>query len=206
MPEIRATEQTFARIRPDRKTQPYQTALNLSRLLLLGYRADVRGGGDHVLSILFDMNALFEAFIFRQLKAVENDTLRVERQQSTYFWANKRVRPDILIRQRDEQGGEVNYIVDTKWKVLETLQPADDDLKQMYVYNQYYRAAKSVLLYPEVHHLGSLHGHFHLANPLLSDIPAHQIHGCEIRFVQVAENGRLRRGIGDSLLAEILRR
>jgi 5-methylcytosine-specific restriction enzyme subunit McrC len=205
MPQLQVSDRTFSAIRLDRKTRSYQTALNLARLLLLGYRADVRGGEDHALSILFDMNALFEEYIYWQLKAAETDTIRVERQESTFFWAHKRVRPDILIRQLDASTGKTtNYIVDTKWKVLTRLQPDDDDLKQMYVYNQYYRAAKSVLLYPEVHQLGTMRGNFHLANPFLSQDPSGQIHGCEIRFVQVVENGRLRRNLGASLLAEML--
>jgi len=205
MPQIQVSDRTFSAIRLDRKTKPYQTALNLARLLLLGYRADIQGGNDHALSILFDMNALFEEFIYRQLKAAESTTVRVERQESTFFWAHKRVRPDILIRQLDEEkGAAINYIVDTKWKVLTRLQPDDNDLKQMYVYNQYYLAVKSVLLYPEVHQLGTMRGNFHLSNPFLSQEPSGQIHGCEIRFVQVIENGRLRRQLGASLLAEIL--
>ena len=198
-----ADERAFAAIRLDRKTLAYRPALDLARLILLGYQPDLRGGRAHTLAILFDMNALFEEYIYRQLKETESDSIRVQRQVATYFWENKRVRPDIVIHQLNRVG-TVNYVVDTKWKVLRQPQPDDDDLKQMYVYNQYYRAAKSVLLYPEVHGLGETHGSFHLGNPFLSDDPTKQAHGCTLQFVQLVQDGKLRKHLGASLLARIL--
>ncbi|MES2732157.1 MAG: restriction endonuclease [Bacteroidota bacterium] len=204
MPAIRVSEQAFSKIKLDRKTQPYQVALSLARLLLLGYQPDVRGGSEHVLSILFDMNTLFEEYIYRQLKQEETESVRIQRQEPVYFWENKRVRPDIIIRQVNAANETTTFIVDTKWKVLRRLQPDDDDLKQMYVYNQYYQAVKSVLLYPDVYQLGDRHGHFHLTNPFLSDDPTKQAHGCEIRFVQLVEKGRLRKNVGRALLDAIM--
>ncbi len=200
-PDWVVTETTFEAIRLDRKTQLYQTALSLARLLLLHYQPDVRGGTHHTLAILFDMNVLFEEYIYRQLKKAESDTVLIERQVPTDFWAHKRVKPDILIRQLDTR---MNYIVDTKWKMLRHSQPDEDDLKQMYVYNQYYCAAKSILLYPHVSEAKTMYGVFHQPNPFLSHDPTKQAHGCEVRFVQLVEAGRLRKGLGDFLLNSIL--
>ncbi|MBC7920489.1 MAG: restriction endonuclease [Ferruginibacter sp.] len=200
----RVDERTFAAIRLDRKTEGYRAALDLARLILLGYQPDLRGGREHTLAILFDMNALFEAYIYNQLKGVESGTVRVEKQVAAYFWENKRVRPDIVIRTLGEKAEPVTYVVDTKWKALRQPQPDDDDLKQMYVYNQYYRAAKSVLLYPATRGLGETHGSFRLGNPFLSDDPAKQAHGCTLQFVQLVQDGKLRKDLGASLLKGIL--
>jgi 5-methylcytosine-specific restriction enzyme subunit McrC len=41
-------------------------------------------------------------------------------------------------------------VADTKWKVLRDAAPADDDLKQMFVYSELFGAARSVLVYPAV--------------------------------------------------------
>jgi 5-methylcytosine-specific restriction endonuclease McrBC regulatory subunit McrC len=41
-------------------------------------------------------------------------------------------------------------VADTKWKVLRESSPADDDLKQMFVYNELFGAERSLLVYPAV--------------------------------------------------------
>ena len=55
----------------------------------------------------------------------------------------KPVRPDIVISKANRI-----IIIDTKWKMVEDNDPADDDLKQMFVYNLLWDAEKSLLLYP----------------------------------------------------------
>ena len=53
------------------------------------------------------------------------------------------MKPDIILKKGDE-----TIIIDTKWKIPDGYIPADDDLKQMFVYNLYWSSYKSVLLYP----------------------------------------------------------
>jgi 5-methylcytosine-specific restriction enzyme subunit McrC len=38
--------------------------------------------------------------------------------------------------------------VDTKWKLPESNNPADSDLKQMFVYNEFWDSGSALLLYP----------------------------------------------------------
>ena len=40
-------------------------------------------------------------------------------------------------------------MIDTKWKVLKSYTPSDNDLKQMFVYNLHYNTDLSILLYPK---------------------------------------------------------
>ena len=39
--------------------------------------------------------------------------------------------------------------MDTKLKIISIDKPSDDDIKQIYVYNMYWDAPKSMLLYPK---------------------------------------------------------
>lgn len=58
----------FDRLRTDRSTARYTEALELARLILSAERPDLRWGGGPVLSLMFDMNALFEAYVLRQVR------------------------------------------------------------------------------------------------------------------------------------------
>ena len=69
--DARITVQTFGRLRFDRSTERYRRALQLARFIILGFSPDLRGGTESVLAILFDMNRLFERFIFTELKREE---------------------------------------------------------------------------------------------------------------------------------------
>jgi len=80
------TERHFQQVILDRKVQPYHTALEIARLLVLNYSPDLRGGKHHLLAILFDMNLLFEEYVYKQLKRLESEELTVKRQQQKPFW------------------------------------------------------------------------------------------------------------------------
>jgi 5-methylcytosine-specific restriction enzyme subunit McrC len=152
-------EDTFNKLQFDRKTERYKEALLISKMLLLNYRPDITGGLENVIAILFDMNKLWEEFVYRRLKkeeAVYN--IRVLRQQSKDFWLketgvkSQKIRPDIVINYNYAIEGdttvEKTLIVDTKWKNNDDLNPSDEDLKQMFVYNLYWKCEKSILLFP----------------------------------------------------------
>lgn len=150
LPDCNVSHSTFDKLVYDRKTERYKEALLISKMLLLNYRPDITGGSENVIAILFDMNKLWEEFVYRRLKREESAySIQVHRQQSEKFWSSgvlywpKAIRPDIVIR----KGGEI-IIIDTKWKVVEDMVPADDDLKQMFAYNLFWNCDKSILLYP----------------------------------------------------------
>jgi 5-methylcytosine-specific restriction enzyme subunit McrC len=150
MPDCKVVPSTFDKVTFDRKTERYREPLLISKMLLLNYRPDITGGSENVIAILFDMNELWEEFVYRRLKKEEsNFGTQVQRQQSANFWKtdliyrSKSIRPDIVII-KDKKC----IIIDTKWKILDNLIPADDDLKQMFTYNLFWNCEKSILLYP----------------------------------------------------------
>lgn len=152
MPDCKVTAATFEKLVFDRKTERYQEALLISKMLLLNYRPDITGGTENVIAIMFDMNELWEEFVYRRLVKSADEGVHISRQNRKPFWYNtkddfhKNIRPDIVITKNGK-----TVILDTKWKIINDNRPGDDDLKQMFVYNLLWNAEKSFLLYPGTH-------------------------------------------------------
>lgn len=149
--DLNVNDGLFGKIKLGRKTRDYEKALSISRLLLLQYHPDVSRGRDSVLALMFDMNALWEKFVYTALKQKLGSEYSVKMQPRKDFWIPKqgykvRLEPDILI-----QTGEQNYVLDTKWKRPDG-KPGYDDLRQMYAYCKYFNAKTSALLYPGGRH------------------------------------------------------
>jgi 5-methylcytosine-specific restriction enzyme subunit McrC len=135
----------------DRKTSRYKEAMEIAAMLLLNYRPDISTGHNHVLAILFNMNDLWEEYIFRQLYKNKPPSWIIGGQNRKKFWQlstlgnAKTIKPDIVIHNKMNN---VKVILDTKWKIPESNIPLDDDLKQMYIYNEYWCGKKAILVYP----------------------------------------------------------
>ena len=188
---IEVQDSHFQNLKYDRKSQRYQTALEISRLILMNYSPDIRGGQNDVLAMLFDMNVLFEAFIFRQLKKLERqENIQVIGQPNRKFWthnqSSRNLRPDILI-QKDGK----NIILDTKWKILKRPSPSDEDLRQMYAYANIFKAEKTILIYPTVFDYQLfIQGIFNKSNGL----------SCDLFFANIVDEKGLNREIGMDIL------
>lgn len=145
---IQVNEATFAKIPKNRKTAPYATALAIARLIILNYAPNVSSGNENMLALLFDMNSLWEEYILVRLQqAVGSRDLRVYGQQSKSFWNGIGLRPDIVIESSSGVTKQC-FIIDTKWKNIDYSEPSTSDLRQMYVYNEYWNSNKAMLLYP----------------------------------------------------------
>ncbi|GAL00790.1 hypothetical protein JCM19314_1827 [Nonlabens ulvanivorans] len=129
----------------NRKTLGYKNALELARLIILNYSPDISSGKEKMLSLLFNMNELWETYILKQLqKATVGLEIEVSGQESKLFWGgNNSLRPDIVLRKSGK-----TYIIDTKWKRPNKSSASVNDLRQMYTYCRFWDAEKAMLLYP----------------------------------------------------------
>ncbi|MCB0520335.1 MAG: restriction endonuclease [Lewinellaceae bacterium] len=157
LPDMAVTARTFQNLVYDRKTERYKSAIEIAAMLLLNYRPDVRGGRNHVLAILFDMNELWEEYFYRRARATlikEYPAWSINRQRQKDFWQlpelgrTKIIKPDIVLSKK-EGTQEAFIIIDTKWKTPDGNIPSDGDLKQVFVYNEYWGAMHGMLLYPQ---------------------------------------------------------
>lgn len=153
VPDLRITEAVFDRLILDRKTEGYRNSVEIAKLLLLNYHPDVSRGRDHVLALMFDMNLLWEKFVYASLKKeIQKSKIKVaiKDQVSKPFWqahnggSYSNLRPDIVIN----SGESTCIVLDTKWKNLNGRNPSVEDLRQMYVYHEYFSAKKVALIYP----------------------------------------------------------
>jgi len=118
-------------------------------------------------------------------------------QNSKKFWENKSIRPDLVVTHTQPSGEKERYIIDTKWKIIDANHPSDDDLKQMFAYNAYWEADKSMLLYPRTHSHPEKFGVFHKGIPEQSR--------CKLGFVDVLnQKGGLNKKIGNDILEKLL--
>lgn len=148
MPDIKISDSTFEKLVYNRKNQHYRKCIEIAKLLLLKYHPDVSKGRNHVLALMFDMNLLWEQFIYVSLKKNKTDFIKIKAQTSKFFWKPENgrrtaMKPDIYIETNNG-----NIVLDTKWKNLNGFNPSPDDLRQMYVYHEYFDASKVALIYP----------------------------------------------------------
>lgn len=133
---IKANENTFSKVPKSRKTAPYETALSIARLIILNYAPNISSGSEQMLALLFNMNSLWEEYVLVRLKQASLETgIEVYGQNSKTFWNGITIRPDIILKKNDE----VILVIDTKWKNIDQSQPSTHDLRQMYVYNDYWK-------------------------------------------------------------------
>jgi len=194
--EILITENHFEQLKENRKTEPYKKALQIAKMIILNYSPDIKSGNENMLALLFDMNKLWEEYIYRVLLRVKEPGLKVLYQRHQLFWENKTVRPDLVISKVNALGKTEGFIIDPKWKIISAKKPADDDLKQMFVYNIYWEVGKSMLLYPKTFEHKEYFGKFHKGK--LGD------NMCKIGFIDVLDkNGVLDLNIGKQILEKL---
>lgn len=163
--EVAVTPELFSRLIFDRKSEDYRNVIKLAEMILLNYSPDLHHGNNHVWTLMFDMNKLWEEFVYVTLKRkLAGCTVMAQKQKA--LWESdhnrKTVRADIVVKNND---GEI-FVLDTKWKMPRydgKIVPSDADLHQMYVYldvykNEGIKAKKVALLYPGKEK--DVYGHF----------------------------------------------
>ena len=194
--EVKIDHASFNRVQESRKTRPYQQALKIAKMLILNYSPDIKTGGENMLALLFDMNKLWEEYIYRMMVREKPEGMNIQPQAKQSFWENKTIKPDIVVQ---DENKNKTYVIDTKWKIIDQDKPGDDDLKQMYAYNMYWNAHKSMLLYPIAASstIEESFGKYHKGRE--------SENLCKLGFISVMdENGNLKKGIGQEVLDKIL--
>lgn len=161
--EASPSEVRWSDIVIDRTNQPWRELIDMARMFLQGLYQTTTVGATNGIALLFEMNALFEAYVGRLVaRALAGTDHRVSLQGGRLHCLTTdegrrgifQTRPDVIIR----KAGAVSHIIDAKWKRISRI---DDDPKsgvsqadvyQMMAYAQVYGAPRLTLLFP--HHLG----------------------------------------------------
>lgn len=183
---IRINKTTFSRIKRSRKTAPYKTALEIARFIILNYAPNISSGDEKMLALLFDMNSLWEEYVLAKMKqeAVNREGTEVYGQSSKEFWQGISIRPDIVVKKNEQV-----FVIDTKWKNIQQSKPSTHDLRQMYVYNDYWESVQSMLLYPATE----------TVRPVFS-LFKDRTHHCAVGRLNLIQNGKLKTDIGKEIL------
>jgi 5-methylcytosine-specific restriction enzyme subunit McrC len=194
---IKPSLQLLESIKINRKTAPYERALELAKLIILNYSPDINHGQQKMIALLFDMNVLWEEYVLRALKKhAQNrpeEMLSVTGQESKIFYGSQRtIRPDIVLK----KGGET-IIIDTKWKRPTNKAASIEDLRQMYAYARFWRTNKVVLLYP-----GEPYDSGYKSYPNHNDLNDHEseFHQCKIAMVNVLKDGVLSENLAEDVI------
>lgn len=194
--EVSISNSLFDTITYNRNTDRYKSAITLAKMIILRYAPDLKGGREDVLAIMFDMNALYENYVYRKLKALELDPnipiMKVREQQRKAFWESRGIKADIVVESKLGK-----FVIDTKWKVLNSVTPSDQDLRQMFVYGLHYDSKLNILLYPKTILDSAFKKPFR--NDSFKDI------NCQVAFVDLFQNGKsLDKNLGYRIYTELL--
>lgn len=141
----------FSNLKLNRQMKDYEQVLLWCKTFLFENSFSPYKGNDVAFALLFDMNLLFESFVYSYLKKSSNFQY-IKSQDRTHHLAYEngsgrfRLKPDIVIN-----GGEI--IADTKWKILNEEKSyngvSQDDMYQLYAYGtKYENCQKMYLIYP----------------------------------------------------------
>ncbi len=138
----------------NRLNKIYEEVFGLAVSLLFGNSYQLVSDNLNSYSFVFDMNDLFEEFIFEFMKNNFGDKFKIrsENPQFRVFIEQPffNMKPDITIY--DDKNCKV--IIDTKYKHVNS-NPKEkygvkrDDVYQMFIYSQFYKCKNIVLLYPK---------------------------------------------------------
>ena len=139
----------FSRVVFDHGMDEFRPVVSWCNIFLNKRSFTPLAGSSAGLSLLFDMNRLFEDYVAAKLR-VFTPYLRAQDKGHYLFENGKKfpIRPDIVIG----KNGDIPKVLDTKWKLLgqsvKNYGISQADMYQMYVYHTKYHASSVTLLYP----------------------------------------------------------
>lgn len=139
-----------------------EDAFKYGKMFLENIYATLNAGTTKIYSMLFDMNLLYETFIYRAALTAFGNRVTYQKKAGYVVSRNsdsKRficMRPDLTIKSDD--GTEI--IVDTKWKIPNKF-AKESDIYQMNAYStSSHKVSKVVLLYPYLDSTGKMVGKY----------------------------------------------
>jgi 5-methylcytosine-specific restriction enzyme subunit McrC len=144
----------FSKVRLDRQMKDYEQVILWCRTFLLENSFSPYKGNDVAFALLFDMNLLFESYVYDYLrKHGEYDTITAQDNQHHLAYLNGngkfKLKPDIVINKNTDSV----IVADTKWKILSEEKThqgiAQADMYQLFAYGTKYENCKEMyLIYP----------------------------------------------------------
>lgn len=136
--------------------------IEYSYFFLNGYSVSLSGGNKEISSMLFDMNKIFELFIYKSYKKIFGSRILYQNGKNylltDFSETSKKIhlKPDILIKTKEGK----TIVVDTKWKETRTFAKESD----VYQMNAYVSAIPNVdtalLMYPKTTNSSSIVGNY----------------------------------------------
>lgn len=155
-----------------------------SYLYLEGYSVSLSSGNKDVSSMLFDMNKIFEMFIFKSYRKIFGSRILYQDGKnylvtdSSKTTKKVKLKPDILIKTQEG----ANIVVDTKWKETRSFAKESD----VYQMNAYISAIPDVntaiLMYPKITNSSSVVGNYKFNNE--SDDKELKIRAVDLTYVR----------------------
>ncbi|MCS6207434.1 MULTISPECIES: McrC family protein [Shewanella] len=149
----------FENVRSDRSMHTYEVPLAWAKIILEGLSPQSMLGTQPAFSLLFPMEAVFEAYVAAELKCQLLPTSRMITQAQSHWLVTHasvnwfRLKPDIVINTT-----QACFVLDTKWKILEQKDNnatakygvSTTDLYQMFAYGHTYLngSGDMYLIYP----------------------------------------------------------
>lgn len=150
-----------------------ETAYRYGRIFLDGLGATLDAGNTKIFTMLFDMNHLYELFIYRTAAAVYKGRVIYQKRGDYMISRNSdgrrfvSLRPDLTLKSRDSS----KWIIDTKWKIPRSF-AKESDVYQMNAYSSGIRnVEKVILLYPKTGSLDRILGYYTLISSAGSGHP-----------------------------------
>ena len=143
----------FSNLKLNRQMKDYEQVLLWCKTFLLENSFSPYKGNDVAFALLFDMNLLFESYVFDYLKkSGEFENITAQHREHYLAYENGsgrfRLKPDIVINHQNK-----TIIADTKWKILSEEKNyngvAQSDMYQLYAYGTKYKDCRYMyLIYP----------------------------------------------------------
>ncbi len=141
----------FEKIKLNRQMKDYEHVLLWCKTFLFENSFSPYKGNDIAFALLFDMNLLFESYVYDYLKR-KGSFENIKNQDKKHYLAYEKekgrfaLKPDIVI-------DEGKIIVDTKWKILSENKSnqgiSQSDMYQLYAYGKKYKSENLYLIYPK---------------------------------------------------------